>query len=343
MKRREDGEKKVKVATRGPAAQPIEKDSGDKLHAPMSVSETATVSDREDVLPVRFFFFATDRFSSERVNMYSTFDYILAVRDTLDSTAEMRTFLGSCFSGLFKIPARTLLMGRVVHGMMVRQLVMKKKFEMWPISRGKPLRFLVEFGKVTGLPCGEFEDGSSIDYQLPQKEENYEYWDRLIGSNQDVTIEDLVGMIDTEKEMPRWRKLRLCLLIIVDGVLVETFQKPRPTLKYVKLVENLKEFLPSHGDESLFVDNYTLKPPERVMGKCDDPIGDFCKKLEKKTVKTVGFSLSLQLVAFHAIPQLLAVLMVQATMDINGAYEERRMSSYFTVVFQFGSILLIVQ
>ena len=39
---------------------------------------------------------------------------------------------------------------------------------MWPLFGGNPLRFsLVEFGEVTGLPCGEFEEGYSIDYQVP--------------------------------------------------------------------------------------------------------------------------------------------------------------------------------
>ncbi|WZY86548.1 hypothetical protein YC2023_032932 [Brassica napus] len=41
--------------------------------------------------------FATDRFSSERVNMYSTVDRLLWVRDVLDGTPEMSTFLESCW------------------------------------------------------------------------------------------------------------------------------------------------------------------------------------------------------------------------------------------------------
>ncbi|CAF2193121.1 unnamed protein product, partial [Brassica napus] len=41
--------------------------------------------------------FATDRFSSERVNMYSTVDRLLWVRDVLDGTPEMSTLLESCW------------------------------------------------------------------------------------------------------------------------------------------------------------------------------------------------------------------------------------------------------
>ncbi|WZZ27714.1 hypothetical protein YC2023_011115 [Brassica napus] len=113
--------------------------------------------------------------------MYSAVDRLLWVRDVLDGTPEMSKLLGSCFGGLFQIHVCRLYSGKVVHSMMTRQL-------------------------VTGLPCGEFEEGYSIDYQ--------------------------------------W----------------------------------------------------------------EDPIGVFCKKLRQQTVKTCGFPLALQLVAFQAIPQLLKLM-----------------------------------
>ncbi|KAF8090001.1 hypothetical protein N665_0491s0006 [Sinapis alba] len=199
--------------------------------------------------------------------MYSTIVCLLAVRDALTSTPEMEKLLGSSFRGLFQIMARRLLMGRVVHGMMTRQVVLKKKYEMWHVFGGKPLRFsLVEFGEVTGLSFGEFEEGYNIDYQLPQKDKNYDYWERLIGSNRDVTIKDLVAM----------KKFRLCLLIIVDGVLVATAQKPRLSLKYVKMLEDLKKFLAFPWERDSFMWTIsTLKPPPKVMGKCENPTGIF--------------------------------------------------------------------
>lgn len=105
-------------------------------------------------LPERLF--ATDRFPSERVNMYSTVDFLLWVRDVLRGTPEMELLLGSCFGGLFRTLALRLFAGKVVHSMMTRQVVTKKKYEMWPVFGGKPLRFsLVEFGEVTGLPCSK--------------------------------------------------------------------------------------------------------------------------------------------------------------------------------------------
>nr|VDC90503.1 unnamed protein product [Brassica rapa] len=215
------------------------------------IAEDSTeVEDVKESLPGRLF--ATDRFPSERVNTYSTTDFLLCVRDLLKGSVEMGQILGSCFGRLFSLPVRRMLAGKVVHGMLTRQVVTKKKYELWPVFGGKPFRFsLVEFGEVTG-------------------------------------------------------KLRLCLIIIVDGVLVPNAQKPKPSLKHVNLVKNLKKFFAFQwGRESFLAAIRTMLPGPKVMGKCEDPNGDFCKKLRQKTVRLLGFPQALQLVAFEAIPRLL--------------------------------------
>ncbi|XP_048591413.1 uncharacterized protein LOC125576099 [Brassica napus] len=251
--------------------------------------------------------FAMDRYPCERINMYSTIDYLLCVRDALNGTEEMAMLLRSCFGSLFRLPVRRLLMGKVIDGMLTRQVLTKKKYELWPVFGGNPFRFsLVEFGEVTGLPCGEFEEGYSIDYELLATEENYMYWERLIGPDRDVTIEELAAMVVGDTVMSASRKLRLCLIIIVDGVLVPTSQKQNPSLKHVNLVKNLKKFLAFQwGRKSFSWAIRTMNPVPKVMGKCEDPNGNFCKKPRQKNIRILGFPLALQLVAFELIPQLL--------------------------------------
>ena len=239
--------------------------------------------------------------------MYSTIDFLLCVRDALNGTEEMAMLLRSCFGSLFRLPVRRVLMGKVIHGMLTRQVLTKKKYELWPVFGGNPFRFsLVEFGEVTGLPCDEFEEGYSIDYELPATEENYAYWEKLIGPDRDATIGDLVAMVLGDTGMSGSRKLRLCLIIIVDRVLVPTSQIQKPSLKHVNLVKNIKNFFAFQwGRESFAWAIRTMKPGPKVMGKCEDPNGDFCKKLRQKTLRILGFPLALQLVAFELIPQLL--------------------------------------
>ncbi|KAF2550909.1 hypothetical protein F2Q68_00037242 [Brassica cretica] len=139
--------------------------------------------------------------------MYSAVDRLLWVRDVLDGTPEMSTLLGSCFGGLFQIHVCRLYSGKVVHSMMTRQLVTKKKS-----------------------------------------------WDCRVASS--------------KKAIALTTKFRESFLWTIS----------------------------------------TLKPHAKLMGKWKDPIGVFCKKLRQQTVKTCGFPLALQLVAFQAIPQLLKLM-----------------------------------
>ncbi|KAH0925880.1 hypothetical protein HID58_018136 [Brassica napus] len=64
--------------------------------------ETVEAEDVKELLPERIF--ATDRFPNKRVN---TTDYLSRVRNALNNTLEMAKLIGSCFGGLFKLPAQS--------------------------------------------------------------------------------------------------------------------------------------------------------------------------------------------------------------------------------------------
>lgn len=63
--------------------------------------------------------------------------------------------------------------------------------------------------------------------------------------------------------MPSLVKLRLTLILIVDGVLIAHKQKARPTLKYVRMVENVNTFLEFRGGRESFLKTIItcMKPP----------------------------------------------------------------------------------
>ena len=107
------------------------------------------------------------------------------------------------------------------------------------------MRFLLaQFGHVTGLPCVEFDEGYVVDDQDRPKKGDLMFWDRLIGVGKcDITIADVAAMVAGDKEMPPSRKLKMSLIIIVDGVLLSTNQIPKPSVKHVKRLENLNKFL----------------------------------------------------------------------------------------------------
>nr|VDD10139.1 unnamed protein product [Brassica oleracea] len=263
----------------------------------------------DERLPERLF--ATDRYPSRRLNVYSSLNFLVAVKDVLRGTPEMDRIMGSCFGKLFELPVhRCSYPSVMIHTLLARQLVTKKRYEAWPVFGGNPLRFpMVEFGRVTGLPCGEFEEGYVVEMKPKYKEEDYAYWDKLFDSRRDIMIPDVVQMVTEDLTISRSRRLKLCLIIIVDGVLIASTHPARPTLKHVKRVENLKNFLAFQwGRESFYWTATDMIPPKRVMGVCDDPPGEFCTKLRQKTKKMTGLPLALQLVAYECIPQLLARL-----------------------------------
>lgn len=263
----------------------------------------------DERLPERLF--ATDRYPSRRLNVYSTMEYLVIVRKALQGTPDYDRLMGSCFGKLYDLPVRRCSYASVmIHGMLARQVVTKKRYEIWPVFGGKPWKFsLVEFGAVTGLPCGEFEEGYVPDFQPAFNDDDYAYWDKLFDGKRDITIPEVVKMVTEDLTLSRAKRFKLCLLIIVDGVLIPSVHPVRPTPKHVKLLENLKDFLSfPWGRESFFWTVSTMNPAKRVIGRCDDPVGEFCTKLRQKTKKMAGFPLALQLVAYEFIPQLLARL-----------------------------------
>ncbi|XP_033145921.1 uncharacterized protein LOC103863311 [Brassica rapa] len=123
--------------------------------------------------------------------------------------------------------------------------------------------------------------------------------------------------------MPGKKKLQLALIIIVDGVLIAHQQTPRPTLKYVRMVQDVDTFC-SHpwGRESFIKTIVCMKPPKFVPKKCQDPIEAMVQLLKQESLRLRGFPLALQLLAYQAIPKLQSTIPIpfdsRTIMDLDG-------------------------
>lgn len=95
-----------------------------------------------------------------------------------------------------------------------------------------------------------------------------------------------MSMLETDTQMLGWKKLRLALIIIVDGVLIAHMQISHSTPKYVNMVKDLKTFFKFSWERESF-----LKPI-----KCMKP----------RSFSLQGFPLALQLLAFRLIHALLS-------------------------------------
>ncbi|KAF8104776.1 hypothetical protein N665_0168s0019, partial [Sinapis alba] len=246
-------------------------------------------------LPLRLF--ATDRFSSRRLNIYSKPDLLAFVRHVLRNTKEFDYIKASCFGKLFELPAQQCPVScKLIHTLLTRQLICDGKHTLWSVFGADPLRFgLQEFGTITGLPCGAFPvgyDPSPENTNGPLKDS---YWFKLIGKKKSTTITDLRSKLEKETNLPAHQ------------------QTPCPTPRYMEMLEDVDAFC-SHpwGRESFLKTITCMKPPKFVPKKCEDPIGTLVQLLKQETYKLKGFPLALQLVAFRAIPLLQSQIEVPA-------------------------------
>ncbi|ESQ43637.1 hypothetical protein EUTSA_v10015254mg [Eutrema salsugineum] len=248
-------------------------------------------SSPDNRLPTRLF--ATDRYPICRVNGYSKQDTLTVLRNLLRDTPELDRILDSSFGGLFRLPAnRAPISCKLIQALIARQLVTKHN--------------------ITGLNCGLFEEG----YETPLTEASVKepdiYWKRWIGDDVKTTCADIANWLRDDKDMPSDRRIRLALLLIVDCVLIANHQTHSPTPRYVKMVDNLENFLNFPcGRESFIKTLWSMRPPNVIKSsknKEEGPVQLFCKQLQQRSIKLNGFPLVLQLLAFRAIPLLLSKL-----------------------------------
>ncbi|KFK26584.1 hypothetical protein AALP_AA8G267400 [Arabis alpina] len=181
---------------------------------------------------------------------------------------------------------------------------------MWSVFGGQPLRFsLNEFAAVTSLCCDEYPEGYDPEKNVKVGSLSYAYWDKLIGLPRTATIADISAMMKATPDMPAWRRLRLALLLIVDGVLIATHQVHKPTLKYVNMLEYIESFLKfPWGRESFLKTVTSVRPGTKITKQYSDQVVAVQQRLKQGSVSVNEFPLTLQLVAFCLIPELLTKL-----------------------------------
>ncbi|CAA7051945.1 unnamed protein product [Microthlaspi erraticum] len=231
-------------------------------------------------LPTRLL--KTDHFPNRRLNCYSKADTIAFVKYTLRDRPELfQRIRNSRFGKLWDFPA------------------------------------LSEFASVIGLHCGEFPEDYDPDWYLPVSKGPDRWWREYIGNDSRTTIADISVTLKTETDMDDDRKLRLCLILRVDGVLCVSSQVHKPTPKYVSMLSDIDAFLEfPWGRESFLKTIATMRPNKQMAVKDEDPVRTLVKNLGQPSFRLLGFPLAFQLLAFEAIPSLLRYLPTTSDDDI---------------------------
>ncbi|KAG2244789.1 hypothetical protein Bca52824_093355 [Brassica carinata] len=191
--------------------------------------------------------FATDRFPRHRLNIYSRPNILAFLRHVLNGTTEFKKIRDSPFGKLFDLPTHQC------------PLLCNLDNTLWTVFGSDPIRFgLEEFGTITSLNCGELPNG----HQAPDP--NQIVANKQKNAHKDPFWQELIG-----------KRIPLALIIIVDGVLIASKQVHRPTLKYVKMLQDVDVFLQfPWGRESFMYTIRCMKPPKFEKGRpVQDPVG----------------------------------------------------------------------
>ncbi|KAF8086863.1 hypothetical protein N665_0610s0006 [Sinapis alba] len=153
--------------------------------------------------------FATDRFPTKRLNIYSSQEILPFIRHVLRDTPEFENIRQSCFRKIFDLPARQFPVScKLIHSFLTRQLFYLPKHTLWSVFGGNPLRYgLEEFGTVTGLPCGSFPEGYHPDTGKSIVAGKDRVWKRLLVKKNITTVAEICRMLETEHNMSGWRKI----------------------------------------------------------------------------------------------------------------------------------------
>ncbi|CAE6207171.1 unnamed protein product [Arabidopsis arenosa] len=277
---------------------------------PLESSKVSGIEDGVDhLLPERVLGSASYNTNS-KLNIYSTPEFLGDIAKILAGSSDFERLLKSQFGKLFKYPVcQTAYSARLIHSLLCRQLVTKKRHELWFVFGGKPLRFsLREFHITTGLECKPIP--SKEDIKSHQKEEEIPVWKRLFGSRVNVTAFDVSDMLKDDlklpddKKMSCWKRFSLVLILLVDGVIVCSNKDLNITPEYVKMLDDHPFFLSyPWGREAFSNTMERFGPPAQSK---TDPITELKARLCQMSSCCYGFPLALQMLAFEAIPLLLS-------------------------------------
>ncbi|ESQ56378.1 hypothetical protein EUTSA_v10026892mg, partial [Eutrema salsugineum] len=216
-----------------------------------------------------------------RLNIYSKANVIGLLVEALKGTEDLEKLLHSQFGKLFHLPvARCCNSAKLVHTLLSRQLVTMKKHEIWLLFGGQPLRYSIrEFKEITGLNFNPEPDSTEEEEDVGKTG----IWKDLFGRATAMNVFDVLEMLK-DPDLPRWKRLPLALIVLVDGVLFCNSKNLALTEKYVEMLTDLDKFM--------------LYPWGRVS---------FNKTGESfNTIACYGFPLSLQLMALQSIPMLVS-------------------------------------
>ncbi|CAN7136016.1 unnamed protein product [Brassica rapa subsp. narinosa] len=252
-------------------------------------------------LPLRMFEAGSEPSGRKRVNNYFNLRWIDLIKNALEED-DLEMLNQSQFRRVLQMGSHTFSV-MFLHYCLSRQLVTAKEFELWWIFVGKPIRYAIQdFAMVTGLNCG---DGVGLAGEPPEKgigrgkasgkgKSSMSIWDDLFRGEEKPTPGWIMErLVRGKKYKDRLTRLRLSLLVLVEGILCPTCGTTNIRPEIVSMLGDLDAFLKyPWGRESFLLTVRSTKARSAV-------------NYVKDTMALQGFTHAMVLVTVTACPSII--------------------------------------
>ncbi|CAN6914344.1 unnamed protein product [Brassica oleracea] len=244
-------------------------------------------------LPERMFA-AGEEPVGERVNTYHKPKRIESILDALEPE-EVEFMRKTTFGKIISQAENPSFSGSFGQFVIVRILRVKKKYEIWFLFAGKPIRMsLHEFAHVTGLNGRKIPKKNIKRKKNPINEKLY--WGELFGSLKFCAVDTAIEMLKKRKVKDREMRLKYACLAFTSCVLLPTSHSPRIITEHVEMIRDFDEFLKYPWGRVTFEMLVTgIKKKDEMS-------------LAQSSVALPGFVDAIQLVFMAAVPQIKEVV-----------------------------------
>ncbi|CAN7041938.1 unnamed protein product [Brassica oleracea var. botrytis] len=255
-------------------------------------------------LPERLFETGFEPTGRKRINNYFNLRWIQVIKDSL-TYAQNEMLVETQFRQLLQMGHHTfsVMFG---HQILSRQLVTAKEYELWWLLAGKPIRYGIgEFALVTGLNCNCPPPNSLTTGRVahPKKQGKGKgklvpcdgpVWKSLFGSDDKITPSDIIKRLAMrEKYKDDETRLRLALLLLVEGILCPTSGSTNIRAEVVEMLADMDGFLKyPWGRESFILTIRSVKGRSPAQYASD-------------TIAIQGFAHAIVLVTVCCCPQII--------------------------------------
>ncbi|CAN6971420.1 unnamed protein product [Brassica rapa subsp. trilocularis] len=252
-------------------------------------------------LLLRMFEAGSEPSGRKRVNNYFNLRWIDIIKSALEEE-DLEMLNQSQFRRVLQMGSHTFSL-MFLHYCLSRQLVTAKEYELWWIFVGKPIHYAIQdFAMVTGLNCG---DGVGLTGEPPKKgigrgkasgkgKSSMSIWDDLFRGEEKPTPGWIMErLVRGKKYKDRLTRLRLSLLVLVEGILCPTCGTTNIIPEIVSMLGDLDAFLKyPWGRESFLLTVRSTKARSAV-------------NYVKDTMALQGFTHAMVLITVTACPSII--------------------------------------